>query len=197
MIGYVLLILVMAGVAAAALLTDRNKKATGKGWQFCPQCGGSLAMGDADGKQRLKCDSCNFVHWDNPKGVAVILIPHGNGIVLIKRKLEPKAGFWALPGGFVDQGEDPWMAAVREALEETALKIEIERLLWTFNLAKSNQNLFFFLARPVTDQTPKFGDDAAEIGVFAAANIPHEQIAFPSHKEAIERWVNESAKAKR
>lgn len=161
-----------------------------KGWNFCPQCASPLTTADADGKMRLKCTSCDFVHWDNPKSVSVVLIPKGDGIVVIRRKLAPKAGMLALPGGFVDKGEDPWMAAVREAREETHLEIEIDKLFGTFNLPDGNQNLFFFLAKPVTDM-PTAGDDASEAYVFSADNLPKHEIAFSSHAEMIERWLRE------
>jgi 8-oxo-dGTP diphosphatase len=163
-------------------------------WQFCPACGGPLALGDADGKERLKCGICPFVHWDNPKPVAVILIPKGDGLVLVTRKLDPGKGLLALPGGFVDKGENPRIAAVREAKEETGLDIEIERLIHEFNLPAANQNLYFFLAKPVTAD-PVAGDDAAAAGVYKPADVPDDQIAFSSHREAIAIWVEELKKA--
>ncbi len=167
------------------------------GYKYCPQCTTLLVMANADGKQRLKCTRCPFVHWDNPKGVSIVVIPAkradgSTGLVLIKRKVEPRAGMHALPGGFIDSNETPEEGARREALEETGLVIELDRLLATKAPAGVNQMLFFYLAKPV-DVAPQAGDDAEEAAIYCTSEIPNT-IAFATHKEVIAEWLAESSK---
>lgn len=183
-----------AAVIAVTLLGFYLKPATdGRTWKFCPLCASRLHVGDADGKTRVKCTRCKFVNWDNPKGVAVAVIPTGDGILLIKRGIAPKIGMYALPGGFIDAGEDPEMAVKREAKEETGLVVEVDRLLMTFNVPQANQNLFFYLTKPVT-QTPVIdGKEVTDYLVVNKDNMPTE-IAFSSHVDAINLWLNLNAK---
>lgn len=191
-------ILLVAGAFAFLWWDNRRKQApaapatNGNTWRYCPWCKSELAMGEIDGKHRLKCTSCKFVHWDNPRPVAIVLIPTCNGgLVLVKRKLPPRAGMFALPGGFVEPHEMPDAAAKREAKEETGLDIEIERLLWFTMPPNVNEILFFFLARP-TKEKPTAGDDAAEAISFARAEIPAE-IAFPTHRKVVADWLAATA----
>lgn len=157
-------------------------------WQYCPWCRGELAMGNIDGKDRMKCTKCRFVHWDNPRPVAITLIPTSDGgLVLIKRKVPPRVGMFALPGGFVEPKEMPDVAAKREAKEETGLDIEIDRLLWMTMPPGVNEILFFYLAKP-TSEKPVAGDDATEAIAFTRDAIPAE-IAFQTHRAIIDEWL--------
>jgi ADP-ribose pyrophosphatase YjhB (NUDIX family) len=161
------------------------------GWRFCPLCSKPLVMGPVDGKQRLHCSCCKFVHWDNPKPVAVVLIPSGNGLVLVRRAVNPRAGMLALPGGFVEPFEDIEAGARREAREETGLEVEIERLLCILTPPGVNEHLHFFLARSV-EQQPAASDDAAEAFVVARDAVPFESIAFETHVRVIKEWLGQA-----
>jgi ADP-ribose pyrophosphatase YjhB (NUDIX family) len=153
---------------------------------YCPFCTAPLVHRDIAGRSRLACSRCNFVYWDNPKPVAVTLVPKDGGLVLVKRKLPPRDGFWALPGGFIEAYESPADAAVREVLEETGLKVEIDHLIEAIAPAKrANEILLFFVAKPTTDE-PTAGDDAAEVRVFKREDLP--EIAFDSHERIIREW---------
>lgn len=96
-------------------------------FRYCPNCSSRLESRQIDGNMLDACPSCDFVHWNNPITVGVIVIPSGDGIVLVKRGNPPKKGMWALPGGFGNPNECPHNTAVREALEETSLVVEIDR----------------------------------------------------------------------
>lgn len=166
----------------------QSRKPAPRTWRYCPWCRGKLQMGEVDGKERMHCKrkGCSFVHWDNPLPVAVVLIPNKDGhVFLVQRGVAPRAGMWALPGGFIDRGETPDQGAVREAKEETGLDVEIERLLW-WTVTQNNNILFFFLAKP-NDGTPKPGSDALAVKPFAQGTVPVE-IAFPTHRQTIEDW---------
>jgi proline iminopeptidase len=194
-------IVLLVAVAVVLFLVSRQGQrtspvSTGPGnttYKHCPWCAGDLVLGDIDGKKRLKCTSCRFVYWDNPRPVAVVLIPHGDGFVMIRRKLPPRAGMLALPGGFIEPYEFPEDGAKREVREETGLDIEIDRLLSLAMPKGVNEILFFYLAKP-TSQTPVKGDDADEVHIFKRDQVP-AQIAFDTHRRAIEQWLAESKAA--
>ncbi|HEY9790913.1 MAG TPA: NUDIX domain-containing protein [Candidatus Obscuribacterales bacterium] len=160
--------------------------------RFCPGCRAKLVMGEVDGKQRLHCSCCSFVHWDNPKPVAITLIPMGEGFVMIRRLRNPRAGKIALPGGYVEQKESPEAGAIREALEETGLVIEIDRKLDVIMPPGVNEHLHFFLAKPALG-TPIAGDDASDVMVIKKDAVPIDDVAFPTHRKIIEDWLKETA----
>lgn len=175
------------GATQAERKNERDKlKVARPEFKHCPHCTTRLVERDFEGKKKLACPFCTFVYWNNPIPVAVAVIPSGDGLVLVKRKVPPKIGMWALPAGFLETGEGPEAAAVREAKEEAGVDIEIERHLVNFPLPHVNQVLIVFLAKPIT-QAPQPGSDAEEAKVFAKDALP-EEIAFPLHKQAIDLW---------
>jgi NAD+ diphosphatase len=157
-------------------------------WRFCPGCRGKMAMGDVGGKQALKCNHCSFAFWNNPIPVAVVLIPKDDGLVLTRRGIPPKKGMLALVSGFVNPFETPEQAAIRETLEEIHVHIEIERELAVRVPPNVNQNLHFYLAKPITE-TPEAGDETEEVLVVNKANVPFNEIAFATHSEVIQDWL--------
>jgi len=166
----------------------RNNPVSPHTWQYCPWCRGNLVMGEIGGKHRKKCTLCKFVHWDNPRPVAVVLIPTTDGrIVLIKRLIPPRVGMFALPGGYVEPNELPEAGAVREAKEETGMDVVIDRLLFVTMPPNVNEILFFYLAKP-TDALPTTGDGEAEAAIYARDAIPAE-IAFSTHRQVIDQFL--------
>jgi ADP-ribose pyrophosphatase YjhB (NUDIX family) len=133
-----------------------------------------------------KCPRCGLEteEYRNPvPTVDIIIEVMGRGIVLIKRKNKPVG--WALPGGFVDYGETLEKAAVREAFEETSLKVELEGQFHTYSDPSRDPRQHtvstVFIAR--ADGTPKAADDAAEIGIFTEEQLP-EMLMF-DHAEIL------------
>lgn len=155
-------------------------------YRYCPNCSTPLEHRMVDENLRDACPNCDFVHWNNPITVGVMIIPSGDGIVLVKRGNPPKKGMWALPGGFGDPNECPNNTAVREALEETCLQVEIDRLLGVMGTPDCNQTLVFYLAKPV-DKDPVPGSDALEARVFPLDALP--EIAFETHSKIIKDWM--------
>jgi 8-oxo-dGTP diphosphatase len=159
------------------------------GPRFCLMCGKELKFGLVEGgKEKLHCD-CGYIHWNNPVPVSVLVIPHASGgVVLIKRKLPPAAGSWALPAGFVDAFESPKQAAAREALEETHLQIEVDRLLDVVMTPGKNTILHFYLAKPCA-QLPQAGDDALDAQIFPLDQLP--EMPFSTHRDILRRCVEQ------
>lgn len=165
------------------------------GIRFCPLCAATLEIGTFEGHEKAKCSACSFVYWNNPKPVAVAIIPNSKGgVVLVKRKLEPKAGQFAFPGGFIDTLEHPEQGAVREALEETGLVVEVDRLWAILTPPGQNQILFFYLMKP-TDQVPVPGSDAEEARAYALDALPGP-IAFSTHQQVLGEYITKFTSTK-
>ena len=96
---------------------------------FCPQCGTRISSEKKSGKTRPVCPHCGWIYFSDPKVAAAVVISNDEKILLVRRKNNPERGKWTLPAGFVDGGEDPVHAAVRECFEETGLKVKVTHLL--------------------------------------------------------------------
>jgi ADP-ribose pyrophosphatase YjhB (NUDIX family) len=161
-------------------------------WRFCPGCRGKLVMGKVSGKDRVHCKRCSYVNWNSPVSVVVVIIPVvPDGCLLIRRGINPGKNKLALVSGYVDPGETPRQAAVREPLEEVGVHVEIERELGQIVQPDVNQILHFYLARPITE-TPVAGDDAEEVIVVNRNAIPVDEMAFSTHIDTILAWIAES-----
>lgn len=97
--------------------------------KFCPRCGTPVTIQELFGKPRPVCPQCKYIHFDDPKVAAAVLVEQDGRILLVRRVNEPYQGLWTLPAGFVDAGEDPARAAERECLEETGLSVRVKRVL--------------------------------------------------------------------
>ena len=157
-------------------------------YRFCPSCSHKLEQRDFEGKAKLACPSCSFVYWNNPIVVGVTLVPSedGDSVLLVKRGVAPKKGFWCLPGGFGEPNEHPKETAGRETGEEATLDVEIDRLLAVHAAPGSNQVLIFYLAKP-TNVKPQPGSDALETRYFRLDDLPAD-IAFSTHLDVITEW---------
>ncbi len=164
---------------------------TQSAWKFCPFCASSLAEREVgDGHCcRLACTTCQFVHWDSPVPVVATLIPMDGGVVLVQRAVEPFKGRWCLPRGFMNRGEIPKRAAVRETREETGLKVWLVRIINACNPSPAgielNQVTMFYLARKLEGELAP-GSDALAVGVFTADNLP--DICFRSDRILVDDW---------
>jgi len=146
---------------------------------YCLYCGVKLTVTTRHNKARLVCPNGDFVYRDNPVPVAVLLIPtDDDGVVLIRRKDDPR--FLWLPGGYVDKGEHPEQAAIREAVEETALHVEIDRLLGIEVPEDENVVALFYLCKPVTSK-PIAHDDALDARVYYRADAGSIDCIYTKH----------------
>jgi ADP-ribose pyrophosphatase YjhB (NUDIX family) len=195
-------------VAWGATITTRSRdlEPAKKGrpqYNYCPNCAEALEERDFDGKKKLACSAeCGFVHWDNPRSVAVALVPSADGtkLLLIQRNIPPFVGSFALPGGFVDTNEGLDPAAIREVLEETGLNIDDVRFFWSAPTGR-NENLIFFTGRLAGGEIT-LSSETMSVDFFTpeqlleklASEDPNSKIAFPLHKQAIQMWL-ESRKA--
>lgn len=97
--------------------------------KYCPRCGTAVSLQERFGRMRPVCPHCEWIHFEDPKVAAAVLVEQDGRVLLVRRVNEPYRGLWTLPAGFVDAGEDPARAAERECLEETGLSVRAQRVL--------------------------------------------------------------------
>lgn len=153
---------------------------------YCQQCGGRLQPREVDGRERMVCLACGSVCWQDPKLVAVALVERRGGILFVRRKMEPGAGLWALPGGYVDRGEPVEEAARREVKEETGLEIEVGPLLGLYSEAGDPVVLAVYIAYEAGGElTP--GPEVDALGFFPLHALP--VLAFPRDERVVQDWA--------
>jgi 8-oxo-dGTP diphosphatase len=159
---------------------------------FCMTCGAALEVRDWHGTPRPVCASCNTAIYFDPKVAVVVFITsdgttQGDTVLLVQRAIDPGAGKWALPAGFVEHDEAPEDAARREALEETGVQIEITRLLDVFPKRDHGlADIVIAYAARITGGTLQADDDAAALGWFARDAVP-ELVFYPS-QTLVGKW---------
>jgi len=159
----------------------------------CPKCGGKLQYQQVVERQRLVCQNCGYVYYENPiVGVAAIVIQDGK-LLLGKRSAGSTCpGLWCIPCGYVEYEEDVYDAVRREFHEETGLHIEVEKVftaLSNFHNPNVHTVGIWFIARAVGGQL-QAGDDIAEVGYFELDKLP--PLAFPTDVQVIELLKKQS-----
>lgn len=141
---------------------------------YCPQCGAPLTIQIRFGKERPVCPDCDWIYFADPKVAAATLIQKDNKVLLVRRTNEPFRGYWTLPAGFVDAGEDPAHAAERECLEETGLKVKVTGLMDVLGGQEHvrGAHILIVYRAEVIEGTLKPGDDADGVAYFDLDELP-------------------------
>ncbi len=137
-----------------------------------------------DTRPRLVCDTCGFVRYENPKIVVGSVVAYEDRILLCRRAIDPRSGFWTLPAGYLEVNETALEGAAREALEEAGARIEIDRLLAVYSIPRISQVQLIYRARLLAPEIAP-GPESAEVGLFRWEEIPWLEIAFPSARWAL------------
>ncbi|MBS1253260.1 MAG: NADH pyrophosphatase [Anaerolineales bacterium] len=164
--------------------------------RFCPICAAELETRLVDDKERLVCPACSFILYINPKVAAGMLIEDDNKVVLVQRGVRPAKGTWALPSGFAEYEESIEESAVREALEETGLQVEVDDLLgvYSYHSEVVGRGVLVLFSGHVVGGEMRAGDDADEVGRFGPDELPPmERIAFSTHRQALHDWKQAKA----
>ena len=160
--------------------------------KFCSGCGTTVAkkIPEGDTRHRWVCQSCGIVHYQNPK-IVVGCVPERDGkILLCRRAIEPRYGFWTAPAGFMELGESIAEGAARETLEEACAEVEIGRLLASVDVVYAGQLHLFFTAKLLGDFAA--GDESLDVELFEIADIPWDELAFTSNRFALEKYVEDA-----
>jgi len=147
----------------------------------------SRRVPDGDTHERDVCTTCGFIHYVNPKIVTGSIVRHGGRILLCRRAIEPRVGFWTLPAGFMEVGETAETAAIREAREEANAEIVIDRLLAVYTIPRIAQVQIMYLAH-LADANISPGPESLEVMLASWDEIPWNEIAFPSVRWALDHY---------
>lgn len=134
---------------------------------------------DGDTHERSVCEHCGFVNYQNPKIVVGSVVRHEGRILMCRRAIEPRRGFWTIPAGYMELHETPHDGARREALEEANARLEIGDLLAVYTVARLSQVQLIFRAT-LADPSFSAGEESLEVALFSWQEIPWDEIAFPS-----------------
>jgi ADP-ribose pyrophosphatase YjhB (NUDIX family) len=156
--------------------------------KYCSSCGAPVVqrIPKGDTRERWICDDCDTVHYQNPK-VVVGCIPEKDGqILLCKRAIEPRSGFWTVPAGFMEIGETIAEGAARETLEEACAEVTIGHLFASVDVPQAGQLHLFFTA--TLDSEFSAGEESLDVALFTEEEIPWDDIAFRSGKFALSKY---------
>ncbi len=143
-----------------------------------------------DSRERLVCAACGHIDYENPKIVVGSVIGHDGAVLLCRRAIEPRRGFWTLPAGFLELGETAEEGAAREAWEEARVRLAFDGLLGVFSISRIGQVQLIFRARFADQAAASFaaGPETAEVRLFAWDSIPWGELAFPSVQWSLAAW---------
>ncbi|MCY4157107.1 MAG: NUDIX hydrolase [Gammaproteobacteria bacterium] len=159
--------------------------------KFCGQCGAPLksCMPAGEDREREVCPVCHFVHYRNPIPVVGCVAEHEGRILLCRRAIEPRLGYWTVPAGFMELNETLEEGAMRETREEACAEVRLGELFSIVNLPKAGQVHFFFRAA-LLDGKFGAGPESLETALFGPGEIPFEDIAFRSGVIALRRYLD-------
>ncbi len=140
-----------------------------------------------DDRERDVCERCGFIDYQNPKIVVGSVALWEEKILLCRRAIEPRLGFWTLPAGYLELGETAEEGACREAMEEAGAQLHLERLLAVYSVPRISQVQILFRARLETPSLAA-GPESQEVGLFPWSDIPWGDIAFPTVGWALRHW---------
>jgi ADP-ribose pyrophosphatase YjhB (NUDIX family) len=159
------------------------------GWKYCPSCAGPLEI---DGRS-AECRACGRTVYANPAATASALIVDDEGRVLLARRAgDPGEGMWDIPGGFIEEGEDPLETLRREIEEETSLEIQpidfLGGLSDRYGKGGVHTLNLYWTARVVAGE-PAPADDVADLRWFGLEELPGEdEFAFRNSVQVLEEW---------
>lgn len=163
--------------------------------KFCNQCGNSvsLTIPAGDDRHRHVCDECDIIHYQNPNIIAGCLPIYKDKVLLCKRAIEPRSGYWTLPAGFMENGESIEEGAIRETWEEAEAKVSLESLYTVYSIPEINQVYMIFKAEMTQ---PKFaaGIESLEVVLFEEADIPWDELAFPMMTKTLRHFFSDRKK---
>ncbi len=139
---------------------------------------------DGDTHERLTCPDCGFVQYENPKVVVGSVVRWRGKILMCRRAIPPRRGFWTLPAGYLELNETAMDGAKREAWEEARARIEIDALIAVYNIPRISQIQLIWRAALI-DPVVEAGPESLEVRLFEWDELPWDELAFPSVRWAL------------
>lgn len=156
--------------------------------KFCLECGSAkvrLQIPEKDNRRRYMCGACGYIHYVNPRVVAGCVPVYDGQVLLCRRAIEPKHGFWTLPAGFMELDETVAQAAERETLEEANARVRLCSLFTLLSLPHAQQVFVMYLAE-LLDENFSPGPESLDVALFAEDRVPWKDIAFSSVRHTLE-----------
>lgn len=142
---------------------------------------------EGDSQARLVCSDCGFINYENPKVVVGAVCTLDDHILMCRRAIEPRKGYWTLPAGYLELNETTADGARREAWEEARARIELDGVLAVYSIPRLSQVQVIYRARLVSPDI-EAGPESTDVGLFRWAEIPWPDLAFPSVRWALEHY---------
>ena len=163
--------------------------------KFCSNCAAALAkrVPPGDNLPRWVCDQCGEIHYQNPRMVVGALPEYQGKILLCRRAIEPRYGYWTLPAGFMENDETAGQAALRETLEEAGARIELGEPFTMISVPYVNQVHLFYRAR-LLDLEFNPGEESLEVALYEEAQIPWKEVAFRTVATTLRLWFADRAR---
>lgn len=169
--------------------------------KFCSECAHPVTSRIPEGDTRLRsvCDNCGTIHYENPKLVLGTIPVWKTGdevrVLLCKRAIEPRYGYWTLPAGFMENGESTAEAAIRETQEEAGANIRLHDLFSLVDVPHVDQVHLFYLAT-LLDIDYEAGVESLEVALFTEDEIPWDDIAFHTVSYTLRAFFDDVARAR-
>jgi ADP-ribose pyrophosphatase YjhB (NUDIX family) len=158
--------------------------------RFCSHCGAPTVRETPPGDHLLRqvCPACKAIHYENPRIVVGCVAEHEGRILVCRRAIEPRRGYWTIPAGFMENGETLADGAARECQEEALAAVEIGSLLAVIDIPGAHQVHVFFRAR-MRDGSFGAGPESLESRLVEEPGIPWQEFAFPSTRFALQQYL--------
>ena len=157
-------------------------------YQYCSECGAALSVHKIEGLVRVRasCSRCNIEYHAHPQVLLTGFVSCGEKLLWIRRALEPRRGYWAIPGGFRELGESLVEGAARELQEETGIFLTPDQLQFYMmgSITYINQIYVAFRAAVTSEQCFP-GSEAIEVGFFSRKDFPWDEVAYPEANMSI------------
>lgn len=159
----------------------------------CTHCGEkvSLTIPQGDNRDRHVCGACGLIQYQNPKVVCGCVPVWNTRVLLCRRAIEPRLGFWTLPAGFLENGETLQHGAARETMEEAGAAIVAQELYAIYSLPRVNRVYVLFRAQLTGEDKFSVGEESLEVRLFTEPEIPWSEIAFPVIRRTLQRYFAE------
>ncbi len=160
--------------------------------QYCCRCGANVAIliPSGDTLPRHVCQACGHIHYENPRLVVGCVAEWQGKILMCRRAIEPRHGYWTLPGGFMENGETTAQAAMRETLEEAGADVAVDAPFAMINIPHINQVHLFYRGQLRTAHFSA-GEESLEVCLLDPADIPWQDLAFRSVSLCLERYLRD------
>jgi ADP-ribose pyrophosphatase YjhB (NUDIX family) len=163
-----------------------------RSFKHCKACGSPVRYltPPDDNRERATCTVCHTVHYENPLNVVGTLPVWEDKVLLCRRNIEPRHGYWTLPAGFMELGETTEQGAMRETTEEAGARVELQGLYTLLNVVRVGQLHLFYRAR-LLDTSFEPGPETIEAQLFGEDEVPWEELAFRTVKETLRHYFDD------